>query len=319
MSEYELLPIPLVDRDNQAFFKTFSEIVIWGLRLRPHTHRHIHRGFYDNLTALKLNTRWVEDAPGVSLKRNSLVFCVDVASRHLPFEPSSTYVAHNLDLKDRFGRSPDQSLSLQVFTNSSTGTPDDHGSVAKYELNSRTLFQPWGAPTLTIVRRKTCRAHQPLVEHFVGSVWDNELGQGNMAQIDLYERELAEFGVRLKRHGRRFLSPFGVSEQSNRRLVSESRLGATVVGNWQRDNAYLPCRLFKAVSWGLPPTGNARIGLPFPRSAIERPKIESLVHDAINECESSRMERHRTATDELVNYTYQTALNRIARALRDRW
>jgi aspartate aminotransferase-like enzyme len=39
----------------------FDRIVIWGLRKRWHTHRFIHKAFYENAKKLGYKVIWVED------------------------------------------------------------------------------------------------------------------------------------------------------------------------------------------------------------------------------------------------------------------
>lgn len=39
----------------------FNRIVIWGLRKKYHTHRYIHKAFYENAKKLGYEVAWLED------------------------------------------------------------------------------------------------------------------------------------------------------------------------------------------------------------------------------------------------------------------
>jgi hypothetical protein len=56
--------------------------------------------------------------------------------------------------------------------------------------------------------------------------------------------------VTLKKRGGSRININGLSDSKNSQLVRKSRFGATIVGEWQRNAAYIPCRLFKNISFG---------------------------------------------------------------------
>ena len=40
-----------------------KKITIWGLKNTRHSHRFIHKGFYENFIKLGYETNWVDDKP----------------------------------------------------------------------------------------------------------------------------------------------------------------------------------------------------------------------------------------------------------------
>jgi hypothetical protein len=95
-------------------------------------------------------------------------------------------------------------------------------------------------------------------------------------------------------------------------LVRRSRLAAAVVGDWQREHGYLPCRLFKNVSFGAVPIGNSPVyERLFGNIALVCDDLSELVNSYLALSPADRRERVRSAQDLMRNYTYEAAFNRI--------
>ena len=78
---------------------------------------------------------------------------------------------------------------------------------------------------------------------WVGSVWNNELNQGNIEEIDELKRVLAFRGIR-------FIHKHEVSDQKNIAFVRKSRIAPAFGGLWQEKVNLLPIRVFKNISYG---------------------------------------------------------------------
>jgi hypothetical protein len=77
------------------------------------------------------------------IKKNSLVFAVNVASKNLKPVKGANWVLHNI-LDDEFKESGNV-LNLQVFTNSARDEPLGSKAIL-WDQDSNTLYQPWGLP-----------------------------------------------------------------------------------------------------------------------------------------------------------------------------
>lgn len=246
-----------------------KRIVIWGFKtVFTHSHRFIHGGFYSTLKKLNVPTIWVDDS-FVSAKEiypGDLVFAMNEAMTYLPLVKAVKYCLHNaprnfvdqLDKKDH--------VLLQVLIKERFDDPQNQVSeineflegAANYNEDSNILHQSWGAPLLASEFFKPKNLKYKKSEYFVGTIWDNEEGQGNSKVIPLYKSELQKLGVT-------FLHVQGAPEFTNPLYVRHSAVGASIVGNWQREVGYTPCRLFKAVSFGrLGLINSSNISDPYP-------------------------------------------------------
>jgi hypothetical protein len=292
-----------------------QRIVVWGLKSDFHSHKFIQRSFYSNARQLGFDSIWVDDSESNAslIKRGDIVFAVDVASKALPIVKGAKYVLHNIDPTE-IGLDSDF-VKIQVHTNLSRGENLGQPYV-HWDSSSRTLFQPWGIPkpprSWLMPQKRDLNT-----EYWVGSVWNNELNQGNAEFMRGYIGNLRDLGINFVQIGKltRF-HPNGVSESKAQRLVSKSAIGAAVVGNWQKINNYIPCRLFKNIAAGVPASSNADFSELFNDGiGIFDPSPVSLISKIIQLPLQERIELVREAQSKIVPYSYQAGINRILSCL----
>lgn len=287
-----------------------KQVVIWGLRTIRHSHRYIHKGFYENFSRMGFDVVWVDDKAENQkyLEGRKLVVLADVASKYVINETNNVYVTHNLDRPDFTDSS--NVLRLQVWTNESKGVPVD-SSLALYDKDSRTLFQPWGIPepeslwlkpSLNVGKR----------EYWVGAVWNNQLNQGNKRVISEYKSILDNRGLKFRRvGGTRWLTKNGLSPHRSYELVNRSPLGCAIVGEWQDSKGYIPCRLFKNVAAGAIPSSNSDFSTLFFDSGIYNGNLETLVSEVMQVRDSEKYERVAHAQQLMKQYKYENSIVRI--------
>jgi hypothetical protein len=308
----------------QMDIKRFK-VILWGLTNKRDSFRFIHAGFYDALKYSGVDVEWVADHPRnfIKLNSNTLVIAVDVDCKNLPFHPEATYVTLNILENSETGLrllNSNNWFRIQEYTNSSHGLRDSEGSITRYRPEKKTLYMPWGTPwhEKQFMHNKN-DATQSKNEYWVGAIWNDALNQGNIESITTYRKTLGEAGVKFKRVGGSRFRIGGLSEIENARKVQASRLGAAIVGNWQQTNEYYPCRLFKAVSAGIPPTSNLDARPVFGDTLLFSENIETLTHLALDESEEIRRDRAAEAQKMLRPYTYIESYKRILRMVNFEW
>ncbi len=289
-------------------------VVIWGLRNKRDTFRYIHRSWFKMLKRSGIPVVWVDD----ELKNQSvvsdksIVIAVNTAARHLPKVPGARYVAHNIDpepyLESLINR--EHFLQIQVWAepvSSFIGAREILPCVYLDEDN-HVLYQPWGTPFAEYEWvRKPLKARRG-DEFWIGSVWNNSSNQGNASMIPEWRDVLSSFGITLRK------VPYGWPDNKigYGGLVRRSSIAAAPVGDWQRENGYLPCRLFKNVSFGAVPVGNSPIyGRLFSDSAILGPSLKDTVIQYLELSITERHERVEFAQACMRQYTYEAAFKRI--------
>ncbi len=139
---------------------------------------------------------------------------------------------------------------------------------------------------------------------FVGSVWS-------------YNRdEVKRFRRVLRSHGLKWKARQNVDQEEHMRLIKEARFAPSLQGEWQVDHGYIPCRLFKNISYSqLAISNNPSVGKLFGEDqAVCDRDLEQLV--------AKMLETERDGTiDEMIRSAQETVrsrhtyLNRIARLL----
>jgi hypothetical protein len=121
----------------------------------------------------------------------------------------------------------------------------------------------------------------------------------------------------IKRGGSR-IKINGLSDSKNGELVRKSRFGATIVGDWQRNAAYIPCRLFKNISFGIAPVSNMKSPIFIKNKSGFTENIDELIDFAISENKKDRLLRFESARNDLRMFTYEENIQRILKVLQSK-
>lgn len=271
--------------DDRSLFQTevkrYKKIVIWGFRTHFHTHRYIHAAFYSNLKKLGASVVWVEDAARnrAVIHAGDLVIAMNMAARHVPYVAGAYYCLHNFDEGEstkKFLEYIDRAyvIRLQVYKNSAELSDQKWDEVTYYDTRSRTLYQPWGT-NLLAEEFKTPVVPRGRLVFWVGSVWNDALNQGNLREIEVLKTALSQRRLR-------FVQVRFVSGLLNTFFVRRSRLAPAIGGAWQVQQNYLPCRMFKNVSYGQLGFSNVqKFQDLFSSASIQGGSIDALVDKAL--------------------------------------
>jgi hypothetical protein len=297
-----------------------DKIIIWGLKNKHHSHRFIHKGFYENFKKLGYKTEWVDDSPSNNNYQSDLVFASGIAINNLHLKENTSYIFHNVDFdekrRDFLFKNRINYINLQVFTKDAKGILLDNESI-KLDEETKTLYQPWGTPLDPDEWWPYQPKNQTRFEWWVGAIWNNQLNQGNEKVILDYRKLLRRKKIFFARRGGSKFNKDGLSEKRSAKIIRNSKYGATIVGNWQYEFKYIPCRLFKNLSYGLPILSN--MDKPNFLNSPEgfKHNLNSLLDFADNESERDRMKRFLVERNEISNFTYTKNINRLLKILKE--
>ncbi len=226
----------------------FRRIIIWGLEYPTHSHHFIHRGFYSTLKKINRETIWLSDEliSNEYIRRGDLIICAGIAIKNLKLNDGNYYCFHNVDGDFKNSLNRHNFIDLQVMTHKIYKSKNEMQKMkgcSYYSVEHKTLYQSWGTPLIENEFLCYTNYESTNTEFFVGSVWNNELNQGNIDVIKEYKNILEILKTK-------FVQVKGVSEYLSKYFIRNSRFGAAIVGDWQRTEGYTPCRLFKAISLG---------------------------------------------------------------------
>ena len=244
-----------------------------------------------------------------------------VASKHLKFQKNSKYILHNVDLNDvdceNIKKNNINYLNLQVFTNDASGEVLENGNII-YDHEISTLYQPWGTPLSPNEWYPYVPQNRSKIEFWVGSIWNNQLNQGNKPTMNVYRKLLKKHGVILIKRGGSRININGLSDSRNSQLVRKSRFGATIVGEWQKKASYIPCRLLKNISFGIAPISNMTAPIFIKNKEGFNNNLQDLINFAVYESDKEKSQRLESAREDLRMFTYEENIKRIIKLLLSR-
>jgi hypothetical protein len=152
-----------------------------------------------------------------------------------------------------------------------------------------------------------------MAEYWVGSIWNNELNQGNSTFMKGYIQTLSDNGIKFFQRGTPSrIHRRGISESKSMKLVNRSSIGAAVVGEWQLENNYIPCRLFKNIASGVVPSSNADFSELFGLSGgVFDVNPQTLIRRVLELKYSEKVELVAAAQSKILPYTYRAGIQRI--------
>lgn len=294
-----------------------SRVVLWGLREPTgDSFQHIWRHYAHALDRLGKRYVWLPDAAEANeyLRPRDLVFAVDVAAQHLGRPANRVdYLLHNIPDTHpvRDGLEPGRCVYLQVWTNDCADRGESWGPVRRWDKHSHVLYQPWGTNLLADEFMPPVFNPHSTVAAFVGSIWEGN-GQGNVGSIGELKDALHKRGLRFDHH-------YGVSDAENAEIVRAARIAPAVTGRWQVEHEYLPCRVFKNVSYGALAVTNVPT---FPElldgAAISGSSIDHLIEWAATMGEARYLNLVRIQQEVVArDYTYVNSLAMIERAFEE--
>ena len=234
-----------------------QKVIIWGLPTHSHTHSYIHDGFFHAFKSMGYDTHWVTDTRSQidnSFLDDSIVITCGVDCSTLGVNKSAFYVLHNID--DEKYKQHDNWMKLQVYTKDALLEERQTKKLTTFtywQENGRCLYQPWATDLLPheMIYDPVPAPEINRAINWIGSVTDGM--QGNLHQLQAYAQQvmnILNIHVGVSR---------GVSRENSITALRASRHAPTIVGKWQCDHHYVPCRLFKNISYGQPTFSNSEV------------------------------------------------------------
>lgn len=243
--------------------KTFNKVVVWGHKLldarTANTFAFIHDSWYRTFKHLGYDVLWLDNSDNLSGMsfENCLFLTEGQVDQNIPIVASSKYVVHNCNL-DKYRPVIANVLNLQVYTHdclSRDVTPVDIEQYAFYQkeadfsrpdhgCDNRTLYQPWATNLLP---------HEIDIDKSIASAFKRQkriLWIGSiMGGPHRNDDKIQELINAAKADGVQFIHA-KLQNDLQPRAIAESWIAPALQGSWQVDKGYVPCRVFKNLSFG---------------------------------------------------------------------
>jgi len=235
-----------------------KKFIIWGLEHYKHTHSYIHYAFKKASIHLGWNVEWVQDTYESQLLFNNcdeyLFLTVGISDKYIPINSKAFYILHNCESEKYASISEKNKLILQVYTIDVHTRDVIQLPGKKYEFwqqNANTFYMPWATDILpneintNIEKVKLLqipnRSRKDAL--FLGSVYSGI--HGNIDELTKFELGAKNIGVQLL-----IANSTSIDENSSINLLQQAYITPSIVGTWQKRQGYIPCRIFKTISYG---------------------------------------------------------------------
>jgi hypothetical protein len=233
---------------SNEIFSFFSKVIIWGHPLHSHTHSYIHEAFYRTFLRLGHEVYWVktvEELNGIDLC-GTLFITEGQVDANMPRRHDCYYILHNCNFdqyKELFLN--DRCILLQVYTRDCL--PYATEKIADYVYSNaqgKIIFMPWATDLLPdeidAIKAQVVLDKEQQV-NWVGTIGGGIFG--NDIEISGFKKACEENNILFKQYSNQ-------SRQVGINLIRQSYMAPALQGTWQCEKGYIPCRIFKNISYG---------------------------------------------------------------------
>ena len=225
----------------------FDVIVLWGHKLHSHTHSYIHYAFHKAFTFMGYNCLWLDNDDNIShINLNNALFITEgQVDQNIPIRSDGTYLLHNCDgskyvnVKAKY--------NMQTITNTSLNLYK-HTKLTDYAYYCGDCFTLcWATDLLpeeinknieNIKNNNNYISNEIKELNFVGmptGPWDSV--KLWCTQNNITYNQCGGFSN-------------NVSMEKSIELIKNSVIAPAIQEPWQVENGYIPCRIFKNISYG---------------------------------------------------------------------
>lgn len=292
-------------------FKDYK-IILWGHKLHSHTHSYVHFAFNKAAKHMGYKSYWFDDNDNVSNFdfTNSIFITEGQVDKNIPIRNDCYYILHNCyDPKYKQLFDSNNAMVLQVYTDAVLKynyTKLDNCIYADYQ--GKCLYFPWATDLLPneIEANKPYKIYNELsnIVHWVGTIGGGEFG--NINEIDPFKNACIANGIK-------FEQTMLVSQEENVRRIKESIFAPTITGTWQTKVGYIPCRIFKNISYGqMGITNSNRVNSLFDNELVCNQDTERLFYEAKEYIPKMELSRLHKLMDNVKNkHTYINRINSL--------
>lgn len=260
----------------------FEKVVLWGHKLHSHTHSYIHNGFYRGFSHLGYPVYWFDDQDHVTDFdfANTLFITEGQVDANIPLREDCIYILHNPRSLKYQQLNPKHIITLQVYTDSVLNYPHltKVAPCIYHDVPGRCFYMPWATDLLPheidAIKMKLPSLHRQQYIWWVGTVGEGKFG--NKSELDPFIKACQENGIAFNHNG-----SCQISLEDNIDMTNSSYLAPAIVGAWQKEVGYIPCRIFKNISYGcLGVTNSLRVYELFEGKIVYNPDTYQLFYDA---------------------------------------
>jgi hypothetical protein len=295
---------------NTAPIEGFEKVVIWGHKLHSHTHSYIHQRFFEAFKYLGFPTYWLDNQDDLSRLdlSNALFITEGQVDQNIPLRKDCLYILHNC-AQEKYKEALDSSqyILLQVYTDDVLTRPtcEKIAPCIYYDVRNKVVYMPWASDLLPyeIDEMKKLLPNITKNQH---CLWVGTLGGGTFGNID----QVTPFVNACKEQGIPFIQKSAMNKKTFLEEHAHAYLAPAIVGRWQMEKGYIPCRIFINICAGqLGITNSYRVYELFDKKILYNEDTHQLFYDAQERMKTWSLEEQYALMDFIKEH--HTYLNRI--------
>jgi hypothetical protein len=226
----------------------FSKVIIWGHLLHTHTHSYIHHAFYRAFQHMGYEVHWVsttDELADIDLQ-GALFITEGQVDANMPRRLDCYYILHNWNPENYWELfHNNRCIILQVYTHDCI--PSMHEKVGDYmycNTQEKMICLPWATDLLPdeidMMKQSVKEQKEPTI-YWIGTIGGGIFGNNN---------EIRQFRQACQENNINFQHIINLSMEKNVTLIQNSYMAPALQGWWQCEKGYIPCRIFKNISYG---------------------------------------------------------------------
>ena len=268
-----------------------KQVVIYGHKLHSHTHSYIHNGFYIACKHLGFKTYHFDDSDDLSGHdfSHTLFITEHQVNKKIPLRNDCLYLTHYIDEGDYAGVPKENIIILKVSLRDFDYFDKDknfnyielpygvkHEYYAIDDAGYKCLYMYWATDLLPEEIDENMKQLDTIIPenkvYFIGSsscIWDE------------FHRVCNQYSIPFIRSGATFNvhSSNNISIADNMKLIQKSIVAPALQDNVQIQYKYIPCRIFKNISYGkMGLTNNKVVDDLFDNKLMYHDNVSELVH-----------------------------------------
>jgi len=308
--------------------RPFKQVIIWGHKLHTHTHSYIHFAFKRAFEALGYPTYWFDNNDNVRNFdfSNSLFLTEGQVDQKIPLRSDCRYILHYCRDFSKYKKLYDQGncilLAVYRYDNPEAGgrhylmTAPQCEKVDRWtyiDVPEKIIYMPWATDLLPneidLVKEKIKSVKKEKAVHVVASI-DGGGKENPFENLSKY----APFRQACEGNGIAFYNHKYLSMEENIDVTQRSLIASALQSQIQCDIGYIPCRIFKNISYGqFGSTNSKEVWELFDRKIVYNPDTYQLFYDTVNKVQHMDISELYELMDYVRdNHTY---INRIERIL----
>ena len=232
-----------------------NKIVIWGHKLHSHTHSYIHNAYYRAFISLGYNTEWYDNEDDISEVdfTKTMFITENQVDSGMPNKNDCLYIVHNIESYEKYQNVPENhiiNLKCSYRDNNKNTKSFNEIQHSFYSREDRlSFFTLWATDLLPKeIQENIDNIENILLKREPGTFY--HIGMANQMWYEIMTYLHSEYTLNIRHLGGVWQEKLIINEFEAMNFMQKSVLSLALQDDKQIQQHYVPCRIFKNISYG---------------------------------------------------------------------